>query len=452
MKSKIKLAFVSLFLLVTVGIGFLGLSSKTTAKDSITPPSLPNPDISLTDDAVLAIRKPDEFNWKLLAEISGRASANLQQTVPGGNTTNDALWETWADDQFTFPKKPDPAKPPKWLDRLSTPKTLTNILQQELNTLRSNTKLLRMKNNKSLMSPMGEKELSKVVGIQIADGGREEVRRNEAAFTFIISNNLWYREGLACSFQKGTTNMRPNGKNITFPPEAIEIKAVWKPLGPNDKKEDYHWNYDGSGKLYGLTGLHIISKTVPNWTWVTFEWVGNPGRCDYLGCHDAFGVMPGEVAPIYVSGKPSGQPYPPGALTPELIKVFQDAGFDSEWISEWQNYRLKGSQIDFTSATGVPNLVGNSITEDGFVQTSSCMTCHANAAVDSFGKANPTFGFTSSGQSLNGPVMPQWFYDTNTWDPVLLNYKVNYYPTDFVWAIPFLSKPAAAGTSIPPCS
>jgi len=277
-------------------------------------------------------------------------------------------------------------------------------------------------------------------------GGSEEVRRNESSFDFIISNNLWYTEGLKCAFSKGVDSSGyPNGQNVTFKTDAIEIKARWKTIKESDKP-NYHWNYDGTGTLYGLIGLHVISKTLPNWTWATFEWVGNAGRCDYMGCHDTFGVTPANVSP---APNPGGQ-YPPGTVTAGLQKLFTEAGFDQEWAAEWQNYRLKGSQNDFTSNTGVTNLLGNSIIEDGFVQTSSCMTCHANAAVDLNGSPNPTFGFTPGGQSLNGPVNPAWFYNLNTWNPTKLAFKANYYPIDFIWAVANAQK--AAPNPVPPCS
>ena len=57
-------------------------------------------------------------------------------------------------------------------------------------------------------------------------------------------------------------------------------------------------------KLMGLVGLHLMQKTLPNWTWATFEWVGNPvpaysaegapGRSDWIGSRDAFGVSYGD--------------------------------------------------------------------------------------------------------------------------------------------------------------
>jgi hypothetical protein len=117
--------------------------------------------------------------------------------------------------------------------------------------------------------------------------------------------------------------------------------------------------------------------------------------------------------------------------------MFKDAGFSEEWQQEWSNYRLKGSQIDFTDSTGAAVLVGNSVTENGFVQTSSCMTCHGNTGVDSTGAPNSSIGFTLDGQSRNGPLDPAWFYDLNNFDPAQQfgRYKEIYYPVDFVWAI-----------------
>ena len=48
-------------------------------------------------DPGLALTKPDEFNWSLLVGISKKAPANLQFPA-GPNTTNNAVWETSAND------------------------------------------------------------------------------------------------------------------------------------------------------------------------------------------------------------------------------------------------------------------------------------------------------------------------------------------------------------------
>ena len=404
------------------------------------------PVIDPAKDPGLALTNPDKFNWALLVEISKKAPANLQGTVTVGGkaiTTNNAIWETWASDLLTFPAQPDPSNPPVFPKQSAKSKKLTAISQQ---------------------LPKGVIPNRPITG-GVKEGGGEEVLRNEAAFNYIIQNNLWYVEGLKCAFNRGNDSggqpkgQRPNGRNINFPVDAIEVKAIWIPI-TEAQKPVFHWNYDDKGNLFGMNALHIMSKTIPNWTWATWEWSGNPGRCDWLGCHDSFGITPANIAPIYnPNGTPptsnygtaSGQTYPPGTVTPALLKMFADAGYDAEWSAEWQNYRLKGSMIDFTDITGQPILVGNSVTEAGFVQTASCMTCHVNASVDKNGIFNQSVGFTEQGQSRSGAVDPGWFYDTNTWDNTLMNYQTAYYPIDFVWAI-LKAQPAAKGKKVPACS
>jgi hypothetical protein len=94
--------------------------------------------------------------------------------------------------------------------------------------------------------------------------------------------------------------------------------------------------------------------------------------------------------------------------------------------------------------------LGNSVTEAGFVSTSSCMTCHARASVASDGAKSPALrlpalgvfenGLSDSGylpSSLGIPV-PDWF-NRNAQPPSVLALQ-----TDFVWG--FL----AANSSKPP--
>src|SRR4051812_4474715 len=137
-----------------------------------------------------------------------------------------------------------------------------------------------------------------------------------------------------------------------------------------------------------------MSKAVPNWTWATWEWVGNPGRGDYIGCHDSFGVVPHDLPP----NATLNQVYPPGDLTPASLDMLKAGGIPDEW----KNYRLKGSQSEFTEPTGKVTPLGNSIAEAGFVQPSSCLTCHSQAAADAAGLLPPNVGFTPDGQSTNG--------------------------------------------------
>ena len=271
--------------------------------------------------------------------------------------------------------------------------------------------------------------------------------RNKAAFEYIVKNELWYTEGLRDAFTIG--------KPIVFPTDAIEIKANWVPITAAQKSR-YHWNFDTNGKLYGLVALHISSKVLPNWFWATFEWVDNPGRSDYIGSRDQFGVAyprtnprPGEPYDPRVQNPfdgGTGKIYPPGKVTDALLKLFSDAGFSKEWTAEWTNYRLKGSQVDFADATGVPILLGNSVTEAGFVPSASCITCHARATINAQGVLSPQAGFKSTplspvlpglagvsvpvpNESYNGYPKPSWFWQITDAQATLQNLQV-----DFVWS------------------
>ena len=50
-----------------------------------------------------------------------------------------------------------------------------------------------------------------------------------------------------------------------------------------------------------------------------------------------------------------------------LRKLFEEYGYQGEWADAYRNYRLKGSQVDFDDGEGRPLLLGNSVTESGFV-------------------------------------------------------------------------------------
>jgi hypothetical protein len=354
-------------------------------------------------------------------QVNARAPQTALRTPEGRTiTTNDALWETWASDPETFPASPDPNNPPQWPGAPSRVKQL----------------LEKAKAGPHPHDSAGIREGLLTFGVT----GSEEVRRNRATFDYVVQNGLWYSEGIAAFFASGNV--------VDFPIDSIEVKGNWIPITEADRSR-YHWNYDSSGKLYGLVAMHITSKAIPNWFWATFEWTGNPGRCDFIGCRDCFGYTPA-ITPSNTDA--AGSVYPGGNISKALFGMFQQGGLTGEWGAEWQNYRLKGSQTDFTDPGGVPLLVGNSVTEGGFVQTASCMTCHARAAVNANGQsAFPIFGekeplplqtkspqeFQTEFTTYNGSPDPSWFWMFTGKGTVKTNMQ-----TDFVWAIPFRAKPA----------
>jgi hypothetical protein len=167
-------------------------------------------------------------------------------------------------DALTFPSSPNLASPPQWLS------TATNFPLKRLRLPRQNVIRRLLLEHKSpalgkqmlpqLQSAHPELETKRLFEINpqnapadvtteiltIQTGGGEEVRRNKASFDFIITNKLWYTQGLAAAFTAS--------KTITFPVDAIEINAL------------------------------------PNWLWATWEWTCNPGRCDFTGSKVSFGV------------------------------------------------------------------------------------------------------------------------------------------------------------------
>jgi hypothetical protein len=118
---------------------------------------------------------------------------------------------------------------------------------------------------------------------------------------------------------------------------------------------------DGTTRLYGLTGLHIVSKDLPTWFWATFEHVDNPTLPDNEGwqlpSRDSFSCR----------GEPADCNRAPAGM-----------GLEG---TVWQYYRLRGTLTQYTDAAGEPQLLANSELEAGMQRTASCITCHSRAAL-----------------------------------------------------------------------
>ena len=318
-------------------------------------------------DADLVMSDPDRVSWQLF----------LQIVAPAGPGNALAEFETWASNGDTFVAKPQ--------FPLSAP----------------SPKVLSFPALGGRPPPTGDEW-------KYQPPGGEEVRRNRAAFDYITTpeNQFHTRAGLARAFA--------TGREISFPKDAIEVKANWTPADRVDASR-YYISAASDGRRYALVALHITTKMIPNWTWATFEQAGNAGRCDDIGCRDSFGAD----APIVRPNAAPDQRYPPCSKTPALQALFEDAKVPAVF----RNYCLKGSQTDYVAATGLPILLGNSVTEYGFVSTSSCMTCHARASVDAAGGSAQGYGFVlpadhsdavcpPSGRcSPNGAPNPAWFWD-----------------------------------------
>jgi hypothetical protein len=357
--------------------------------------------VAQTDPAP-PMNNPDMVAWQLFISVNSRA---------GGSN---AVFETYASDTDTF--QPTPQYP--------TGPTPSALHPPILDTLARNTAL---RNGVLLPALPPEPNQS---------GRSEEVRRNRAAFDFIVQNNLYKVSGLKAAF----------GKTLTFPVDAVEIKADWMPVNmiPSFTKNQvtvaqvpqfYHVNADKNGNKYALVSMHVISKQVPNWTWATFENRFNPGRCDIVGCRDAFGAQ----IPVVAANPGRGQIYPDCAKSAALSALLASANIEPAYAS----YCLKGSQTDFVDNAGLDIRLGNTVMEDGFVASSSCMTCHGRAAFDQTGQDTTGGGFVNPNVTPPigplGALLPTWYWNNSGQPPVvegapgLVRIRTS---ADFVWSIP----------------
>lgn len=346
---------------------------------------------------------PDEFSWKILAAISRPVTA-ADPFMPAdcwqGQEVHDyAEWETWADDDFLFPKKVDTSAPPQWSARHCQK---DDLIPDPLNVSASRPAVKAMGMEERLMPPVPPAG---------APDGVEEIRHNYYDVQWIVDTKMWYQQGLAAVFASGfDADHIPNviDAHADLHPEdryAVEIKAEWVRIS-EDKKPQYHWNYsyaaNGQKTLWGLEALHIMTRGLKTWTWSTFENIHGNGQCDFYGCKDNYGCSdkqgycPTDIPPA----DPYQLPYPTLglSLSDEVQQLLQGYG---EW-TDWKNYRLKGTQIDYDS----PTLLANSKIEAQVMNdppTSSCISCHAATRADKNGQVACDRGFLTNkpGNNLN---------------------------------------------------
>ena len=234
-----------------------------------------------------------------------------------------------------------------------------------------------------------------------------EIRMDKSTFDYVVKRALYNIDGqIKYAASKGALN---------FDWSAIEVKASWRWLDTNQPgctAQDYFtanalWaQRESSGKfqkwrtgLMGLTGLHIITKALPQWVWITFEQVNNT-KCTKV---QRSYPIPDNIAKVNA----------------QMQKAL--AG------TKWANYEMVGVQIAAMDGSN-PVLLANTQIETMFQSRSSCLTCHGIANIATHKPTQPDDDLRKSFVQRTPPVSPPYYIG----DPPALAPWIG---QDFVWSL-----------------
>ncbi|PDT64853.1 hypothetical protein CO683_35535 [Bradyrhizobium ottawaense] len=373
-----------------------------------------------TDSTALALSNPAEYAWRLFLYLNHQAKsgpagiADDNKTFGNLDAGASTVWETWAmasggDASEVY--RPAGARPVNWDELQRGERRL--VLDRNLERLSVLTSSRRLKPTFFPTSPLDQ-----------------EVRQNRPMFEFIVAKEMYHRGGLEALLNQAQS--QNNRGLINFPTGAKEIKAQWYPIR-NTEKPRYLWrevkNSDGSTTAFGLVALHIITKDLPNWFWADFAHADcevQKGACDPASLNEFLGGFNQEEArtePVDPTTRGPSAPSGSNGIRKETVG------------SVFQNYILRGAQIDFVTPFGQSTVLSNPVIENGF-QNSSCMTCHARASVGirrigANGVPDVELNTLSPGDPTLGAPDPGLFGASPGQN------SINYLQTDFIWSAPF---------------
>ena len=235
---------------------------------------------------------------------------------------------------------------------------------------------------------------------------RYQILMNEDTFGYILSNGIYNINGQQAMAQAG--------KPTDFPWTSFELKTSWIWIGTDAKiyqqlngkyyiVNAYYALADGSGKPNGLykvgraalSGMHIISKPVPQWFWVTFQNV-----------YDA----------QYTQATNSCRSRRRSSRKPEISEALEERGIDLRQLP------IDRHAVAVRRQAGQPLLLANSQIESAFQLASSCTTCHSTASYSA------TNGYFNIVKQQNGGIT---YY---TGQPPVDQLK-GYNTLDFIWSL-----------------
>lgn len=321
-------------------------------------------------DTKMALFEPDCYAWRLFVALNWPADVAAkvadQNAAFGANAP--VVWETWRNARNSAPDTvfpTDGSDPGPWLDATLVAQAPDRFDEADAQPLQ-----------RQALIDFLEKSGGPAMSFDPPSAGQSvnETRLNKETYEFVRAEELYNIEGQIAKFTSGVAA-------ISFPAMAKEVKAQWRVITEADKPR-YHWvEAQGSlgQRIYGLTSLHITTKDLPNWLWATFEHIDNKTAQDGDATHPpAEGWLLPSVDRFACPQAPHDCD-----LAPAGIKLEG---------THWENYRLRGVQIDFFDSMGAATRLANSQPEAGFQTTSSCITCHALASIDGSGKRIFFFG------------------------------------------------------------
>lgn len=371
-------------------------------------------------DTKMALFEPDCYSWRLFVALNWPVDPTTKMADPTASFGDVAplVWESWRNARNGAPDtvfRPDGADPGPWLDAPLVAMADDRFDSADEMPLQLIALIERL-----------EAAGGPVLEFDPSTAGRSinETRLNRETYEFVRTEELFNIEGQIAKFTAGAAT-------ISFPAAAKEVKAQWRVITEADKPR-YHW-VEGQGaqgqQIYGLTALHITTKDLPNWLWATFEHIDNK------------------------DAQPSDPTHPAaeGWLLPSVDRfACPDAPHDCEAAPQgiglegthWENYRLRGVQIDFFDSMGRATLLANSQPEQFFQTSSSCITCHALASVNAAGERLDFFSPMGEGP-VGLPVgwvnnVPTGFHDNAG--------NLLFTQLDFVWSLFRACSTASAAT------
>jgi hypothetical protein len=359
----------------------VGWPGPTTVDQSCYGPTI-NPGVTCPGeetDPKAAVNTPAIYAWTVFGQIN-------QPAFPGNNQDTRRVWETWksADDN----SNPSEAI---YLDNGHAPQPW-NVQPAAAPAAKRLVPVQQLKFLLEQNAQPGQFRAQFIASNPLS----EEVRVNRPAFTFILQNQLYNRQG---QYQYASTH-----PNFDFPTTSKEVKAIWLEATPTDNLPDYY-SAQANGKTYILVAMHVITKDLPFWHWASFvhkDKNQDPGS--------------GYVAPLanYQTAPPSiaGTPFQNYRLLAELVQSGTGAPTSTG----------NGGQIDWITRTGQATVMGNPHIEQGFESKSSCITCHAHASI----------GLTADGTvRYNSFPLKVGAVDQNDF----AQSGVTFYPLDFLWSL-----------------